>query len=260
MKVFLAGIGVNEDVIKLAKEVKPIFLLESFFYLNKLKADVLNDYMNFIKKDAKDFILDSGAFTMLNNSKDNFLDKLDEYVDKYINFINEYDVEHFIELDIDKLIGYEKVKLIREKIEKETNKKCIPVWHLSRGIEEYKKLCKDYSYIALGGIAIKDIKRKDYDKMFPYLLRIAKQHNCNVHGLGLTSSKINKFNFYSVDSTSWTVTQRFGEIQKYDYKTNTIKRLKKDYARIKADKTIRNKLNLLCLKEWKKLQVLSLKK
>ena len=33
-----------------------------------------------------------------------------------------------------------KVKEIRKKIEEKTGKKCIPVWHKSRGIEEFKNL------------------------------------------------------------------------------------------------------------------------
>lgn len=260
MKVFLASFESMSAYICAMQEEKPYFILGSFFYLKKLKCDILTEYMTYVQKEAKDFILDSGAFSMLNSSKGDFLNILDKYIDDYIAFINKYDIKYFIELDIDKLIGYEKVKEIRSKLEKETNKKCIPVWHMSRGIEEFKKLCQEYSYIALGGIAVKDIKRKDYDRLFPPLLKIAKQYNCNVHGLGFTGSKINKFDFYSVDSSSWTGVHRFGQIQKYDHITNSMKNIKRDKRRIKVDEKIRYQLTLLTIKEWKKLQIMSLKK
>ena len=180
--------------------------------------------MNYVKTQCKDFILDSGAFSMLSGSKnkESFLKKLDSYISEYIDFINKYNIKNFIELDIDKIIGYEKVKQIREKIERETNKKSIPVFHLTRGIKEYKKLIKNYPYICIGGIAIKDIKKKDYKKIFPTLLKIAKLQNCKVHGLGFTASNVNEFDFYSVDSSSWKTSIRYASIGIFDNKKKII--------------------------------------
>lgn len=124
MKLFLSSYEIERD-IKVLIETKPLFVLGSFFYLRKHKKDYLDRYMSFVKTQCKDFILDSGAFSMLSGSKnkESFLEKLDSYITEYIEFINKYDIKNFIELDIDKIIGYEKVKQIREKIEKETNKK-----------------------------------------------------------------------------------------------------------------------------------------
>ena len=219
MKLFLSSYEIEQS-ISILTETKPLFVLGSFFYLRKCKKDYLDKYMNYVKTQCKDFILDSGAFSMLSGSKnkESFLQKLDGYVTEYIDFINKYDIKNFIELDIDKIIGYEKVKQIREKIERETNKKSIPVFHLSRGIEEYKKLIKNYEYICIGGIAIKDIKKKDYKKIFPTLLKMAKSQNCKVHGLGFTASNVNEFDFYSVDSSSWKTSIRYASIGIFDNK------------------------------------------
>ena len=101
-------------------EKRPLFVLGSYFYLRKSNTE----YLNYVKNYAFDFILDSGAFSMLNTNKslDNFIKDLDKYVNDYIEFINKNDIKHYIELDIDSLIGYEEVKKIRAKLEKETNK------------------------------------------------------------------------------------------------------------------------------------------
>lgn len=42
-----------------------------------------------------------------------------EYLDKYIDFINAHDVQYFFELDIDAIVGYERVKQLR----KDSNRK-----------------------------------------------------------------------------------------------------------------------------------------
>ena len=79
---------------------------------------------------SKNFLLDSGAFTFMNGRK---YSDLDMYLEKYINFINENDVEKFFELDVDCIKGIDWVEKSRYKLEAETGKKCIPVWHVRRG-------------------------------------------------------------------------------------------------------------------------------
>lgn len=254
MKLFLSSYEINPD-LEILTETKPLFVLGSFFYLKKCKKDYLDKYMNYVKTQCKDFILDSGAFSMLSGSKnkESFLEKLDNYITEYIEFINKYDIKNFIELDIDKIIGYKKVKQIREKIERETNKKSIPVFHLTRGIEEYKKLIKNYPYVCIGGIAIKDIKKKDYKKIFPTLLKMAKLQNCKVHGLGFTVSNVNEFDFYSVDSSSWKASVRYARIGIFDNKKKIIV-YKKISETKKINKNLLKEILIVSGKEFIKFQ------
>nr|DAS31674.1 MAG TPA: Queuine tRNA-ribosyltransferase [Caudoviricetes sp.] len=256
MRLFLAGYEANTYNIEIF-ENKSLFVLGSFFYLKKCKKDYLDKYINYIKTQCKDFILDSGAFSLLNSNKnlDVFLNNLDKYIQEYINFINEYNIKHFIELDIDSLIGYERVKEIRKRIEKETNKKCIPAWHLSRGLNEWNKLTKEYNYVALGGLAIKEIKKRDYKKILHPLLRIAKKNNCKIHGLGFTSVECEKYDFYSVDSTTWSSCVRYARIYSFNTKTKEMKsKLISKTHRIdqKGDKY--TKILKISLREWIKYQ------
>ena len=255
MRLFLAGYEAN-PYIELFED-KSFFVLGSFYYLRKSKKDYLNSYIDYIKNISNDFILDSGAFSMLNANKslENFIKDLDKYVNDYIEFINKNDIKHYIELDIDSLIGYEEVKKIRAKLEKETNKKCIPVWHLSRGLDEFIKHTQEYDYIAIGGIVTKEIKKKDYNKLFPALLKIAKKNNCKVHGLGFTSVECEKYDFYSVDSTSWSSCARYARIYSFNTKTKEMKsKLISKTHRVdqKGDKY--TKFLKISLKEWIKYQ------
>lgn len=250
MKLFLAAFEASKKHLDALLLDKPLFVLGSFYYLKKLKIQELDKYMQYIKQKSKDFILDSGAFTFLNKGK---IENLEDYVNEYIDFINKYDIKNFIELDIDSIVGYEKVLEIRKLIEEKTGKKCIPAFHLSRGIEEYKKLTKEYDYIAIGGIVTKEIKAKDCNKIFPKLLRIAQKNNCKVHGLGFTVSNVQKYNFYSVDSTSWLSGNKYGRMSIFkNTKLRTIIMSKDKKINIKGNNY--EKVLSLSLKEWVKYQ------
>lgn len=199
----------NHDSLCCRRRVKqPFCVLESFYYIGE--DDILIPLIPFFKK----FMLDSGAFSFMsgNGGKQNF----DEYLEKYIAFINQYKIEQFFELDIDSVVGYEKVKEYRRRLEKGTGKQCIPVWHKSRGKDEFLKMCDEYSYVAIGGIVSKEITSKEY-KYFPWFINEAHRRNAKIHGLGFTNiASLPKYHFDSVDSSSWTTGNRFGAIYKFD--------------------------------------------
>lgn len=228
MKVFLAGYTSSEKYLK--NELNEcLYLLGSFYTLKKNK-----DLERIKKINKKQFLLDSGAFTFMNSYKGKV--DWDKYIEEYANFINQYDIEYFFELDIDSIVGIKEVERLRKKLEILSERKCIPVWHKSRGLEYWKKMCKEYDYIAIGGIVINEIKKTDY-KMFIPLLKIAKENNCKVHGLGFTVTReLNKYHFYSVDSTNWLSGARFGQLHKFNGKYIESKSFKnrraKDYKKI----------------------------
>lgn len=218
-----------------------IAILESFYYADEWteKAIPLLDK----------FLLDSGAFTFMSNVKDSKKVDFDAYLTRYINFINKNDVKLFFELDVDSVVGYEKVKQMRKRLESETQKKCIPVWHKSRGLEEWNKLTSEYDYVAIGGIVSKEITRQEY-KYFPKLLEIARENGCKVHGLGFTNLEgLKKYKFYSVDSTAWTTGNRFGSVYKFNGHT-MVKYSKKDGQKLADSRAVAvNNFN-----EWVKFQ------
>lgn len=226
MKLFLAGTGVHHLALDQYKELylktgnegskyydrslkdwKP-YLLESFFYADA-DTERLIPYMG-------DFLLDSGAFSFISGAKS--VD-WDDYIKRYANFINRNKVEKYFELDIDSVVGYEKVLDFRKKLEDLTGKPSIPVWHISRGKDEFLKSCEEYSYVALGGIVSGEWWTEEY---FPWFINEAHKRGVKIHGLGYTKiPNLKRFHFDSVDSTAWTTGNRFGYFYKFNGHTMT---------------------------------------
>lgn len=185
-------------------------ILESFFYADEWTERAIP----YIDK----FLLDSGAFTFMTSSS-SYVD-WDEYVDSYIAFIKRNHVEHYFELDIDSVIGYKAVKDIRKKLEDGTGRKCIPVWHISRGIDEFVRMCEDYEYVAVGGLVGGMEWPRSKWKAFPWFIKTAHQHGAKIHALGFTSLEgLYKYHFDSVDSTAWTTGNRYGFLYRFDGRT-----------------------------------------
>lgn len=221
MKLYLAGTmcgnqsraiqylgGADLERNRLLTEHRP-YILESFFYADQ-DTERLIPYFG-------DFLLDSGAFTFMQGTKGAV--NWDEYIERYADFINRNRIEKFFELDVDSVVGYEKVLQFRAKLERLTGRQCIPVWHLKRGMTEYRRHCDEYPYVAIGGIVSKEIKPEQY-KHFPAMITEAHRRGAKVHGLGFTAlSYLPRIHFDSVDSTAWTTGNRFGFVYHFDGKT-----------------------------------------
>lgn len=232
----LYGGGFSEEILK----HRP-YILESFFYANE-DTEKLLPYFG-------DFLLDSGAFTFI-QAKHNKKISWDQYIEEYADFIKRNKIQKYFELDIDSLVGYEKVKEYRAKLEKLVGWPCIPVWHRYRGYSEWLNLCDEYSYMAIGGIAIKEIQKTEYP-VFSKMLKDAHARNCKVHGLGFTQLKeIIKYKFDSVDSTAWTTGNRFGFLYWFDGKT--MRKIKKKENEKIIDP---RKAALVNYTEWIKFQI-----
>lgn len=213
MILYLAGIEthVNGPRCKSATDLilsNKIYSLASYFYIKNRAKEKYSKLIPYFK----DFMLDSGAFSFMNSGIEV---NWDSYIEEYADFIVKNNIQKFFELDIDSIIGYDKVKEYRKRLENLVNKPCIPVWHRARGLDEFFRLCNEYSYIAVGGIAIGHIKPNEY-KIFPYLINEAHKRKCKIHGLGFTNLLLlKKYHFDSVDSTTWTSGSRFGKVYKF---------------------------------------------
>ena len=115
-------------------------ILQSFYYVDDFTR-------NIIIPNCKDFLLDSGAFTFIQNAK--HVD-WDEYVERYAKFVRENKIQKYFELDIDSIVGLKEVERLRAKLEKLVGWQCIPVWHRNRGMDYFIKQCEEYPYIAIG--------------------------------------------------------------------------------------------------------------
>lgn len=235
MIVYLAGVPGYLD--ELSKDIDYNYnRLNSFYHVAKWEVNVISRFKN--------YLLDSGAFTFMTSKKDENIN-WENYVIKYANFVKKHNIKYFFELDIDSIVGLKEVERLRAILEKITERQCIPVWHKNRGLDYWKQMCKDYNYISIGGIVTQEIKRTEYDVFTP-LLKIARQNNTKVHGLGFTNLKgMNKYRFYSVDSTSWIYGNMSGTI--FIFNGKTFDKIKKSNSRLKTRMALEHNF-----KEWVK--------
>lgn len=241
MNVYLAGHNNKERIMQnvlLDENLQPfldnINILESFYYICKNSK-----FMTLTKRFGL-FLLDSGAFTFIQNAHKRAID-WDAYVEEYARFINRFDVAHFFELDIDSIVGLSEVERLRNKLENLTNKKCIPVWHKNRGKDYFIQMCKDYPYVALGGVVVKEIPRKLYESAFPWFIRTAHEHGAKIHGLGYTNvAGLAKYHFDSVDSSSWMHGNIGGFLYKFNPSTGLMKQIKVKNRRLRTQEGARH--------------------
>lgn len=89
-----------------SKEKHRPYILESYFYADEVTEKLLPMF--------GDFLLDSGAFTFMQNSKSHV--EWDEYIERYADFISRNNIEKFFELDIDSVVGYKEVLRFRKNL------------------------------------------------------------------------------------------------------------------------------------------------
>lgn len=240
MKIFLSALengnqcyqkGQNGKCKELAyylkeQNVKFKYNLMSYYYIGKGKYDLAC----FIRDNSEEILIDSGAHSFQKGKKVDWVKYTEEYADFIKKFDNEKVVGYF-EMDVDNIIGYEKVLELRKILEKTSNK-IIPVWHKNRGIEEYKKMCKDYEgkVIAITGFKNEDIK----DEQYLMFLKYAKKYNCKVHCLGMTRKKVlDKVPFDYVDSSSWKQGGIYGRIDGMGKVTKEFSKVKREIVFMK---------------------------
>ncbi len=194
MKYFISAIK-DSDHIYLNEEQMPLYILETF--INGEEQCLRRKRMA-----KREFMLDSGAFTFMNSNPNVTKNEMIDYMDRYCEFIKKNNIEHFIEMDMDIIFGYDQVLDWRKQIERTTNKQVIPVWHKTRGTEEYKKMCKTYNYVALGGFNTKEFLSSEYHAL-KQMVKWANRRGVKVHGLGYLRKDLLDWEFHSVDSATW---------------------------------------------------------
>ena len=199
MRVFLAGTNIIKNHPNELKKCK--YILESFYSYR--------EWQQVYMRSADMFIMDSGAFTFMRGKQE---PRWGEYIEKYAECIVRTKCKYFMELDIDNVVGYPKVIEYRKMLERLVGARCIPVWHKARGINQYRNMLEEYEYIAIGGLVTKEIKPTEY-KYLPALIAEAHEKNVKIHGLGFTKTvNYPDLKWDSVDSTTWNVGGKFGEI------------------------------------------------
>ena len=191
------------------------------------------------KKKEVTLFLDSGAHSlymklMLQNNTFNERE-YDEYFDNYIQFIknNEQFIDTYVNLDVinDPVRSMKNYKrMIKENLN--------PIGVVHPG-EEYKWIDQyiemGCEYIGLGGLGQFFTKQKYYqwadEAWAKHICKSDGMPKVKVHGFAMTSLDLMlRYPWYSVDSTSWVQTGRFGNVYvpkyrrgQYVYNENSLK-------------------------------------
>lgn len=194
MKIYFAGVSGNKKRLEYLKEFGANGVMLTF-------ADVKSYGQNMrrFKEGGFDILFDSGAFSMWRRGIQIDIKEYCQYL--LTNSINKYIV-------LDK-VGDHAETMKNQKIMEDIGMFPIPVYHLNSPIENLHEICEKYPYVCLGGTVGQPFKiRVDFfTKAFSHF----PFHK--FHGLGLTDARIfNSFPFYSIDSTTWLVGDKAGNI------------------------------------------------
>lgn len=211
MKVFLSAVDSADDkkqgIGSVLQEKPLLWNLMSYYYL---RSD--EPWSCKIRDCSRLVMIDSGAHSFQKGKKVEW----DKYTEEYADFIKRFDrsnVIGYFEMDVDNIIGYEKVLTLRELLKQRSGHpdKIIPVWHKNRGIPEFKKMCEEHAgqVVAITGFKNEDIR----DEQYPLFVKEAWKHGCKIHCLGMTRKEIlDKVPFDYVDSSSWAQGAIFGRV------------------------------------------------
>lgn len=96
----------------------------------------------------------------------------------------------------------------------------LPVFHVGEPWHVLEKMCADNRYVALGGMALHAVGARKHRALMAWLIRAfrtARDHSTVFHGFGVTSISVARnLPFYSLDSSSWTMGQRWGLVYLWD--------------------------------------------
>lgn len=256
MKIFLSAIETSSCVNHFNEDGTQLSPAEYFLKCGiKFKWNLMSYYYikdqqrlaTIIRDNSEEILIDSGAHSFQKGKKVDWL----EYTKKYADFIKKFDrpnVIGYFEMDVDNVIGYDKVLELR-KILESVSDKIIPVWHKNRGIEEFKKMCRQYAgkIVAITGFKNEDIQ----DHQYMMFLKYAKKYNCKVHCLGMTRRKIlDKVPFDYVDSSSWKQSGIYGRIDGKGKVTREFSRTNREVV-FKENYLVGQKMQEHYYKKWR---------
>ncbi len=216
MKIYLAGIvqhgvisenSASENYIVQRRQLRTYpFALDSYHYIGYDPR-----YLTHIRETQRSVFLDSGAFSMFTKGI-----KVD--LSAYADFIKANQDCFHVASNLDVIgRGAEEETYANQKALEKMGAAICPVHHArdaDRWLQRY--MADGYDYIFLGGMVAEPTPylRGWLDHVWGrYLTRRDGSAKIRVHGFGLTTLElIERYPWYSVDSTSWILTSRYGGI------------------------------------------------
>ena len=193
MLLYFAG---AESLYAQMKGVSNAHMLFSYYNLGRSKD------ISFIEEDGRKYFLDSGAFSA-------FTQGINVDIDEYIDFIkatrNKWEVVNGLDV-----IGDWKASAINMEKFEANGIDPLPTFHTGSPLEELRRMCQKYDYIALGGLVPYATKSEMIRSWLSTCFSVIKDYwPKKIHGFGVNSVGLwTDYPFYSVDATSWLVVSR----------------------------------------------------
>jgi hypothetical protein len=176
-------------------------ILLSYHYIKN------TDFLDKLYPFFPDIFLDSGAFSAM--SQGVHIDIVD-----YIAFVkqNKSKLKVYANLDV---IGNAEATLKNQEIMEKAGLNPLPCFHYGEDKKYLQMYCEKYKYFAIGGMVPytkkHDVLVKFLDNCFNIIMKYDK---IKIHAFGIAGSMklLLKYPFYSVDSTSWLQTAKFGKV------------------------------------------------
>lgn len=181
--------------------------------------------------------IDSGAYTYMHDPKyeDYTIEQWEEQIVKYLNWAERHKSQIFAiaDLDLQYIVGCEQVYEWRKKyFEPFMLRTGIPVCFMyhDEGMEQWEYMCKRYPYT---GLSLAIDKKENGEAELKDMFRIAEKYNTLTQGMASTNTQLlTQYPFYTVDSTTWNVGLKYGEISVWN--GTKMSRIKKQEFETKA--------------------------
>lgn len=180
--------------------------------------------------------IDSGAYTYNQDPKyaEYTIEQWEKQIEEYLAWAEKHKNQIFAiaDLDIQYLVGYEKVVEWRKKyFEPFMLRTGLPVCFIyhEEGLDIWEYMCKRYPYVGISLNIDREVDETELRNKF----KIAEKHNALVQGMASTrTGMLTQYPFYTVDSTTWNVGLKYGEISVWT--GNKMSRIKKADFKEKA--------------------------
>lgn len=209
LSIFYSGVE-YEAYLDILHDLGIKNFLMSYEYLKGAGRNQLKKY-----EDMHLFI-DSGAYTYLTNPEyeSYTIEQWEEQIKSYLKWAEKHKDSIFAiaDLDLQYLVGNDTVyRWRKEYFEPFMLRTGIPVCFIyhEEGAEQWEYMCKRYPYIGLSLNVDGNIDEASLREKF----RIAEKYNTLIQGMASTrTSMLTQYPFYTVDSTTWNVGLKYGEI------------------------------------------------
>ena len=204
MKLYLAGIA-GDKMRKHLMTAKSKRWLASFYPLESL-GGIMADMRLY---DAT-VMLDSGAFSAWSQGL-----KIDR--EQYLKFLDKYGETFVVRANLD-VIGSAEASLDNWEYLRKHKQDTFPVFHTRESYDMLEYYCQETGLIALGGMAGGTGNREYQTTHLDHCFSIIQKYwPVRVHGFGITAPwALFRYPFYSVDSTTWLSSCRFGSTLKWN--------------------------------------------